>query len=133
MAKPILDIDIVMPGYEEFPRIVQELGKLGYTHEGDQGIKEREAFKQIDHTVPHATPPREWLAHHLYVCPAHSVELRRQILFRDLLRADEKLRGEYERRKLSIARRVGNDRKAYARIKEGECREFIEKALGLAG
>src|ERR1041385_6447753 len=76
-AKPILDIDIVMQDYEVFPRIVEGLEKLGYTHTGDQGIPHREAFKRVDDTVPHTWPRREWMQHHLYVCPIHTAELRR--------------------------------------------------------
>jgi len=46
-AKPILDIDVVMPSYEVFPDIVAHLRRLGYTHNGDQGIRKREAFKAV--------------------------------------------------------------------------------------
>ena len=35
-AKPILDIDIVMPSYDVFPDVVAHLQRLGYTHNGDQ-------------------------------------------------------------------------------------------------
>jgi GrpB-like predicted nucleotidyltransferase (UPF0157 family) len=96
-AKPILDFDIVMPNYEVFPEIVARLQRLGYTHNGDQGIKEREAFKPLDDTAPYTLPPRKWMSHHLYVCPANSFELRRHLIFRDALRARGDLRQEYER------------------------------------
>ena len=86
-AKPILDIDIVMPSYEVFPGIVSGLRGLGYTHNGDQGIAGREAFKEQDREVPYTRPRRTWMAHHLYVCPEDGAELRRHLLFRDALRA----------------------------------------------
>ena len=129
MAKPILDIDIVMPSYEVFPEIVAKLQTLGYTHNGDQGITEREAFKMLDNMAPYTLPPRKWMPHHLYVCPANSLELHRHLIFRDALRARSSLRQEYERRKLDIAERSGGDRKVYAQIKEIECRDFIESVL----
>jgi GrpB-like predicted nucleotidyltransferase (UPF0157 family) len=128
-AKPILDIDIVMPSYDVFPDIVTRLQRLGYTHNGDQGIREREAFNPLDNLAPYAFPPRKWMSHHLYVCPANSFELRRHLVFRDALRAQDKLRQEYEQRKLEIVERSGGDRKVYAEIKEIECRDFIESVV----
>lgn len=129
LAKPILDIDIVMPGYEVFPEIVAHLKGLGYTHAGDQGIRQREVFKPLDDSAPFTSPPRKWMSHHLYVCPADSLELRRHLIFRDALRAHDHLRQEYERRKLDIAERSGGDRKVYAQIKETACRDFVEGVL----
>jgi GrpB-like predicted nucleotidyltransferase (UPF0157 family) len=128
-AKPILDIDIVMPSYEVFPDIVAHLRKLGYTHNGDQGIREREVFKPLNNFAPYTLPPRMWMAHHLYVCPENSLELRRHLIFRDVLRAKGDLRQEYEKRKLDIVERSGGDRKVYAQIKETECRNFVESLL----
>jgi GrpB-like predicted nucleotidyltransferase (UPF0157 family) len=128
-AKPILDIDIVMPSYEVFPDIVAHLRSLGYMHNGDQGIREREAFKPLDNMAPCTLPPRKWMPHHLYVCPANSLELRRHLIFRDALRAQGDLRQEYEKRKLDIVERSGGDRKVYAQIKEIDCRDFVESVL----
>jgi GrpB-like predicted nucleotidyltransferase (UPF0157 family) len=129
LAKPILDIDVVMPSYDVFPQIVARLKRLGYTHNGDQGIKEREVFKPLNDGAPFLSPPRTWMAHHLYVCPADGLELRRHLAFRDALRAHDNFRQEYERRKLEIAERSAGDRKVYAQIKETECREFVERVL----
>jgi GrpB-like predicted nucleotidyltransferase (UPF0157 family) len=128
-AKPILDIDLVMPSYEVFPDIIAHLRRLGYTHNGDQGVREREVFKPLGNAAPYAWPPRTWMSHHLYVCPATGLELRRHVAFRDALRADENLRRAYEQRKFEIAERSDGDRKLYARIKEIECREFVELVL----
>ena len=133
MAKPILDIDIVMPGYEVFPQILARLKRLGYAHNGDQGIREREVFKPVDETAPFTSPPGKWMAHHLYVCPADSLELRRHLVFRDALRAHAHLRQGYEKRKVDIAGRSGGDRKVYAQVKEIECREFVESVLAANG
>jgi GrpB-like predicted nucleotidyltransferase (UPF0157 family) len=132
-AKPILDIDLVMPSYDVFPDIVAHLRRLGYTHNGDQGIPEREAFKPLDNRAPYASPPRYWMPHHLYVCPVSSLELNRHLVFRDALRAHDILRQEYEKRKLDIAGRSGGDRKVYAQLKEIECREFVERVLAASG
>lgn len=131
-AKPILDIDIVMADYAVFPQIVAGLSRLGYTHNGDQGIPQREAFNPVDGTIPHTSPRREWMTHHLYVCPAQSVELRRHLIFRDALRARADLRAEYAQLKQGIADRSGGSRKTYAQIKEIECRAFVEGVINAA-
>ena len=77
-AKPCIDIDVIIKDYSVFGEIVRKLGAIGYIHEGDLGIKDREAFKYAD--KPHL------MLHHLYVCPQYSEELRRHITFRDFLR-----------------------------------------------
>ncbi len=77
-AKPCIDIDVVIKDYSVFGAVAMGLEAIGYIHEGDLGIKDREAFKYTD--KPHLKQ------HHLYVCPAHSAELHRHITFRDYLR-----------------------------------------------
>jgi len=132
MAKPIIDIDIVIKNYQVFPQVVEALAGLGYRHNGDQGIKHREAFKRADDFTPQFGPQKRWINHHLYVCPSFSVELGRQIAFRDYLRAHVDARSEYEEIKVSIAGKSGGDRKRYAAIKETECRDFVERILAKA-
>ena len=44
-AKPCIDIDVVIKDYSVFDTVVEKLGKIGYIHEGDLGIKDRHAFK----------------------------------------------------------------------------------------
>ena len=57
-AKPCIDIDIIIKDYSVFEAIVKKLEKIGYVHEGDLGIKDREAFKYFN--KPHLK------SHHLY-------------------------------------------------------------------
>lgn len=58
--------------------MVEKLASLGYIHEGNLGIKDREAFDyKGDTDLP---------KHHLYVCPEFSAELHRHLAFRDYLR-----------------------------------------------
>lgn len=77
-AKPCIDVDVIIKDYSVFDAVVEELAKIGYIHEGDLGIKDREAFDYSD--KPHV------MKHHLYVCPEYSAELHRHIAFRDFLR-----------------------------------------------
>jgi GrpB-like predicted nucleotidyltransferase (UPF0157 family) len=76
-AKPIIDVDIVIPPDQEIHELVARLEPLGYTHLGDLGITGREAFRR-----PNSHP-----AHHLYVCPADSMGLRNHLALRDYLRS----------------------------------------------
>ena len=131
-AKPILDIDIVIADYDHFPRVVDKLALLGYRHNGDQGIRHREAFHGIDEWTPHTDPRRHWQNHHLYVCPQWSEELKRHLLLRDYLRTNETARREYEAIKQLIEARSDGDRKKYAAIKEAEFGTFFTKMLAAA-
>ena len=79
-AKPCIDIDVIIKDYSIFDTVVSRLETIGYTHEGNLGIKDREAFKYSD--KPHLQK------HHLYVCPQQSKELLRHITFRDFLRSN---------------------------------------------
>ena len=47
-AKPCIDIDVVIEDYSVLDRVVDGLRSIGYVHEGDLGIKGREAFKYTD-------------------------------------------------------------------------------------
>ena len=59
-AKPIIDIDVVIQDRADLPKVIKALQEIGYSHEGDQGISGREAFKYEG---------KEHLRkHHLYVC-----------------------------------------------------------------
>ena len=44
-AKPCIDIDVIIKDYSAFTEVVDCLKAIGYIHEGDLGIKDREAFK----------------------------------------------------------------------------------------
>ena len=79
-AKPCIDIDVIIKDYSIFGAVVRELEAIGYIHEGDLGIKDREAFKYTD--------KQHLRQHHLYVCPQNSQELHRHITFRDFLRSN---------------------------------------------
>ena len=88
-AKPIIDIDVVIQNREKLLEVIAALQKLGYSHEGNQGIPGREAFKYEG---------KEHLRkHHLYVCAQDSEELRRHIAFRDYLRSHPDAVAEYSR------------------------------------
>ncbi|MEV0280826.1 GrpB family protein [Streptomyces sp. NPDC050610] len=117
-AKPIVDMDAVIPAGADPAEAIAALRPLGYTHEGDLGIPGREAF-----AAPEGAP-----AHHLYVCAADSPELARHVAFRDFLRAHPDRARRYGELKRELASRYRDDRSAYT---EGKS-VFIGKALARA-
>ena len=121
-AKPCIDIDVVIRDYSAFDEIVSSLGEIGYVHEGDLGIKDREAFKYAD--KPHL------MMHHLYVCPQYSEELHRHIVFRDFLRSNAEARKKYSSVKEKAAELFPTDTGKYIEYKS-PCIEELYMMCGL--
>ena len=121
-AKPCIDIDVVIRDDSVFDDVVQRLGAVGYIHEGDLGIKGREAFKYAD--KPHL------MTHHLYVCPEDSEELRRHVAFRDYLRGNPEAVKKYSQVKEKAAELFPNDIDGYIQYKS-PCIEELYRECGL--
>lgn len=121
-AKPIIDLDVVISDDSVFPEVKESLARIGYLHEGDLGIAQREAF---------CYQGKEHLQkHHLYVCPANSRELRRHIVFRDYLRTHPDAVKRYSEAKEMAARLYPDDIDGYIRSKS-PCIEEIYAQCGL--
>ena len=108
-AKPCIDVDVVIKDYSVFDAVVNRLAEIGYIHEGDLGIKDREAFKYED--KPHL------MNHHLYVCPQNSEELHRHITFREYLRSNPNAVEKYSKVKETAAKLYPNDIDKYIKYK----------------
>lgn len=121
-AKPIIDIDIVIKDYSVFDDVVNSLAALGYIHEGNLGIKDREAFDYKGN----ADLPK----HHLYVCPEFSDELHRHIAFRDYLRSNSDAVQKYSKVKENGAKLFSDSIDDYIAYKS-PCIEEIYKAINL--
>lgn len=121
-AKPCIDIDIVIRDYSVFDELVRLLDAIGYIHEGDLGIKDRQAFKYTD--KPHLR------SHHLYVCPQNSEELMRHVAFRDYLRAHPNARAKYSAVKEKAAELFPNDINGYMAYKSS-CIEELYAECGI--
>ena len=121
-AKPCIDIDVIIKDYSIFATVVDGLKKIGYIHEGDLGIKDREAFKYSE---------KEHLqTHHLYICPKYSEELHRHITFRDFLRSNPEAVKRYSLIKEKAAELYPNDIDGYIEYKS-HCIEELYKECGL--
>ncbi len=122
-AKPIIDIDVVIKDYSVFDDVVAGLAEIGYVHEGNLGIRDREAF---------AYSGRGHLReHHLYVCPENSEELCRHITFRDFLRKNPNAVEQYSKVKEEAASLFPEDINKYMEYKSS-CIEELYKRCGLA-
>ena len=121
-AKPIIDIDIVIKDYSIFNTVVERLATLGYIHEGNLGIKDREAF---DYKGSIALAK-----HHLYVCPEFSAELHKHITFRDYLRNNPDAVQKYSKVKEEGAKLFPDSIDDYIAYKS-PCIEEIYKKCGV--
>lgn len=121
-AKPCIDLDVIIEDYSVFASVVSKLESIGYIHEGDLGIKDREAFKYSD--------KQHLKTHHLYVCPKDSEELRRHITFRDYLRSNPEAVKKYSFVKEAAAKLFPNDIDKYIEYKS-PCIEELYILCGL--
>lgn len=126
-AKAIIDMDIVYENDSFFPQICEQLSLLGYYHNGNQGVPQREAFKRKKDIILH--PILDTIPHHLYACPKDSPELERHLKFRDFLRQHEWAKQEYTALKQEIAKRTNQDKAAYSLLKEDMANDFISRIL----
>ena len=118
-AKPIIDMDVLLVSGDALPAAIERLATLGYAHQGDLGIPEREAF-----LAPAGESP-----HHLYVCPPQSREFRRHLALRDYLRSHPKDAKVYGDLKQALALRFSQDRAAYMAGKGEFVTELLNRAL----
>ena len=121
-AKPCIDIDVIISDYSMFDAVAAKLADIGYIHEGDLGIKDREAFKYTDKS--------HLQKHHLYVCPEYSKELHRHITFRDYLRSNPDAVKKYSKIKETAAKLFPNDIDKYIEYKS-PCIEELYILCGL--
>ncbi|MBQ6712070.1 MAG: GrpB family protein [Clostridia bacterium] len=121
-AKPCIDLDVVIPDHTVFDAVADRLKAIGYFHEGDLGIKGREAFRYSG--KPHL------LTHHLYVCPRDSRELHRHVTFRNFLRSHPEAVKQYSTVKETAARLFPDDIDRYMAYK-APCIQALYAQCGL--
>ncbi len=115
MAKPIIDIAVLIPTLEEAHLLVPVLEQHGYLYEKEKSSQERFYFVKGD--------PEEY---HLSLAQPHTYSYwKRQILFRDYLKLHPEVAKEYEKLKLEA---LTTNASNYLRAKG----PFIEKVLELA-
>ncbi|MBM7167580.1 GrpB family protein [Streptomyces sp. G44] len=120
-AKPIIDLDIVVSEDAVLAELIPRLAGLGYRHEGDLGIRGREAFQ-----APSAAPE-----HHLYGVVAGSKPHLDHVLLRDYLRQQSDEVQRYGALKVTLAQRFcaeGEGRAAYSAAKSALVEELLAKS-----
>ena len=120
-AKPVIDMDIVVDSWTNFPEIIEGLLELGYIHIGDLGIKEREAFK-LEKPSLHR--------HNLYVCHIDSTAYKNHVLLKKHLNENSADFQRYTELKFSLADSAF-DTNDYCRSKTELILEFL-KAEGVS-
>jgi GrpB-like predicted nucleotidyltransferase (UPF0157 family) len=117
-AKPILDVDVVVPA-EVVPSVIASLTEIGYHDEGQLGIPGRHSLRS----------PADGLVRHVYVCVAGCLALRNHIAVRDVLRGDPDLRADCGHAKLALGDRELEDMDEYVAGKNA----VLAKILKCAG
>ena len=125
-SKPIIDIDIIYSQQADFGEIKWRLEEVGYYHNGNQGIEERDVFKRNGNA---ANEILDTIRHHLYVCPINSKALERHILSRDYLRKNDWARLAYQQMKYKLAEEAHQNKKKYAELKESTINDFIDAII----
>ena len=115
-AKPIVDIALRIASLTDIPACTEALGKIGYEYKGEYGLPGRHFFTKGNPTQ-----------FHLHIVEEGSDHWRVWVKFRDVLRTDEKIRGEYNDLKRAMARKFASNRDAYTAAKN----PFISRILKL--
>ena len=102
-AKPIIDLTVVVAARGDVPVAIDRLASLGYRHQGNLGIDDREAFAH----------PVDLPRHNLYVCPQGTIGLINQVAVRDDLRAQPDASRRYGELKKRLAEEFPNDIESY--------------------
>jgi GrpB-like predicted nucleotidyltransferase (UPF0157 family) len=118
-AKPIIDMDVIVPMRAYIQPTIERLASLGYVHVGDLGIEDREAFQN-----PRDSPP-----HHLYVCVRGTAALENHLRVRDYLRSSPQEAKAYSDLKTQLADQYHDDLGRYVVGKT----DFLVGILGKAG
>jgi GrpB-like predicted nucleotidyltransferase (UPF0157 family) len=93
-AKPIIDIDIVVPDMGDLDEIVSRLSRIGYVHQGDLGIRGREAFG-LDY--------KHKYSHNLYLVAVGSTAYRNHVFLKKHLTENPEAFRRYKDLKVGLA------------------------------
>lgn len=117
IAKPIIDIAVLLKSFDNIQTLIVKLLKIGYEYDQKRSSSER-------YFLIKGNPVR----FHLSLTNPNVSYWKRQILFRDyLLNHQDKVR-EYEQLKLSLLQEDPTGKSGYI----GKKRNFVEKILELA-
>jgi GrpB-like predicted nucleotidyltransferase (UPF0157 family) len=115
-AKPILDIAVAIPAHAIVAKCATSLARLGYRYAYWADLPDDFTFeKGVERT------------HHVHLVEAEGRQWTDYLRFRDTLRTNARLAGDYERVKIELGTRFSCDRASYTREKA----EFIRRVLAM--
>jgi GrpB-like predicted nucleotidyltransferase (UPF0157 family)/mannose-6-phosphate isomerase-like protein (cupin superfamily) len=124
-AKPIIDMDVVVPTSDDVPDVIERLADIGYRWRGDLGVPGREAFKLVrDEELP---------PHQLYLVVEDNKAHLDHWLLRDLLRDDVDARERYAALKRRNARLADRNMEVYVAAKAALVAELLMRARAERG
>jgi GrpB-like predicted nucleotidyltransferase (UPF0157 family)/quercetin dioxygenase-like cupin family protein len=127
-AKPIVDLDVVLPSDDLVGPATSRLQQLGYRWLGELGVPGRQAFLAEPGSAAASLP-----AHHLYVVVEDNRAHLDHWLLRDLLRCDAEARRRYGELKRHNAATAGGDIDRYGQAKAGLVAELLARARAERG
>lgn len=119
VAKPVIDLMVGIPTFEDGEKCVQPLERLGYIYKGENGVPMRHCFGK---------GAREMRTHHLHMVAGGSDFWKHHLLFRDYLIDNRQIAEEYNRLKLDLANCFPRDREAYTNGKESFVKQVLREA-----
>lgn len=120
-AKPILDIDLIIDHVENKQVVIDVLEANGYKHEGNLGLKGREAF-----SYELSKLPEDFMAHHLYLCHKDNIHYKNHVKLKKHLAENKEAVKAYSALKIQLAEKYPYDIEAYIQGKSGLIRGFLE-------
>src|SRR5215213_2941589 len=121
-AKPVIDIMVGVRSLEDSPILVESLVSIGYDYvpEFERVLPFRRYFRKM----------REGRrTHQIHLVERSNTERwDRHLLFRDYLRANPAIAGEYAHLKYELSDRFGEDREAYTDAKTHFISEVVRRA-----
>lgn len=119
-AKPVIDILVGVSTKEDWPKMVQPLTTLGYVHAPGAFDDAIRLF-----FVKGMPPYGKKRTHQIHICELEGEEWRRELAFRNHLRANVEDTRKYEVLKRELAAKFSTDREAYTEAKT----KFIQSVL----
>ena len=119
IAKPIIDIMIVVTNITAVDDLIQPMAALGYISKGENGIPGRHYFRRGSD---------EHHTHHIHVYAENHPEIVRHLNFRDYLRHHPSDAAAYSQLKKQLAQQHYSDPAAYTHKKTTFIREIDSKA-----
>lgn len=115
IAKPIIDIDVVVKEVTEIKDVQEKIESIGYVHRGDLGIPGREAFLQ----------PPTLVYHHLYLVQEDSQAYLDHVDFKTALIMNPPMLEKYNDLKRGLEHLLLNNRDAYTDSKSAFIKEVL--------